>query len=114
MVFAQGAISVMVQTNNKVTARKDITSPLDINNEKDFIRQRYSKGDERSGFYPNFKQSFRLVKKTKKTNKKPCYRTVCRKKKSPCILISPPPYLHLIKPDSKVISFRGDYPCKRR
>lgn len=55
MVLIQGTILVTVQTNNKVTAREDNTSPLNINNEKDFVRQRYSKGDERSGFYPNFK-----------------------------------------------------------
>lgn len=63
MVFAQGPVSVTGQTNDEVTARKDTTSPLDINNERDFIRQRYSREGERSGLYPNFKQSFRLIKK---------------------------------------------------
>jgi len=62
-VFGQGTVPVTVQTNNKLTARKDTTSPLDINNEKGFIRQRYSKADERSYCYPDLKQSFRLVEK---------------------------------------------------
>lgn len=30
------------------------------------------------------------------------------------IFIFPPPYLYLIKPDAEVISFRGDYPCRKR